>query len=70
MSKEELSKYDKFKHLVLKKFQPTSQECYNNFHRAQKLSSESYVQFASRLSATFEYYCQLHNVMILNQCVN
>ena len=38
---EELSKYDK--HLVLKELQPIAQESYNNFYRAQKLSSESYV---------------------------
>ncbi|GFW88934.1 integrase catalytic domain-containing protein [Trichonephila clavipes] len=29
---------------------------------ARKLPSENYVQFASRLSATFDYYCQLRKV--------
>ena len=62
VSEEELSKCDKLKHLILKEFQSTPQECYNNFSRAQKLSSESYVQFASTLSVIFEYYYQLHNV--------
>ena len=33
MSEEKLSKYDKY--LVLKEFQPTPQECYNIFCRAQ-----------------------------------
>ncbi|GFU75838.1 uncharacterized protein TNCV_1652971 [Trichonephila clavipes] len=61
VSEEELNNYSKLKDLVLKEFSPTPQECYNRFQKAQKLSSESYVQFASRLCATFEYYCQLRN---------
>lgn len=62
ISEEELVDYSKLKDLVLKEFSPTPQECFNKFQKAQKISSESYVQFASRLSATFEYYCQLRNV--------
>ncbi|GFS77059.1 uncharacterized protein TNCV_3756991 [Trichonephila clavipes] len=62
VSEEELNNYSKLKDLVLKEFSPTPQECYNRFQKAQKFSSESYVQFASRLCATFEYYCQLRNV--------
>ncbi|GFV13319.1 uncharacterized protein TNCV_3656391 [Trichonephila clavipes] len=62
VSEEELSNYSKLKDVVLKEFSPTPQEYYNRFQKAQKLSSESYVQFASRLCATFEYYCQLRNV--------
>ncbi|GFX91464.1 integrase catalytic domain-containing protein [Trichonephila clavipes] len=38
------------------------QECLSNFKKARKLPSENYVQFASRLSATFDYYCQLRKV--------
>ncbi|GFX79148.1 uncharacterized protein TNCV_3914331 [Trichonephila clavipes] len=62
VSEEELNNYSKLKDVVLKEFSPTPQECYNRFQKAQKISSESYVQFASRLCATFEYYCQLRNV--------
>ncbi|GFS81103.1 integrase catalytic domain-containing protein [Trichonephila clavipes] len=43
-------------------FEPTPQECLSNFKKARKLPSENYVQFASRLSATFDYYCQLRKV--------
>ncbi|GFU88427.1 integrase catalytic domain-containing protein [Trichonephila clavipes] len=43
-------------------FEPTPQECLSNFKTARKLPSENYVQFASRLSATFDYYCRLHKV--------
>ena len=32
------------------------------FRSAEKLPSENFVQFPSRLSANFEYYCQLRNV--------
>ncbi|GFW18289.1 uncharacterized protein TNCV_4008281 [Trichonephila clavipes] len=62
VSEEELNNYSKLKDVVLKEFSPTPQEGYNRFQKAQKISSESYVQFASRLCATFEYYCQLRNV--------
>ncbi|GFU49126.1 integrase catalytic domain-containing protein [Trichonephila clavipes] len=47
------------KQLELAKFEPTPQECLSNFKKARKLPSKNYVQFASRLSATFDYYCQL-----------
>ncbi|GFW54864.1 integrase catalytic domain-containing protein [Trichonephila clavipes] len=62
VSEEELNNYSKLKDVVLKEFPLTPQECYNRFQKAQKISSESYVQFASRLCAAFEYYCQLRDV--------
>lgn len=62
LREEDLSNYDKLKDIVLKEFQPTPNECLNHFKKAQRLPYESYVQFASRLSATFEYYCQLREV--------
>ncbi|GFY31363.1 integrase catalytic domain-containing protein [Trichonephila clavipes] len=45
-----------------REFEPTPQECLSNFKKARKLPSENYVQFASRLSAHFDYYCQLRKV--------
>ncbi|GFV99778.1 integrase catalytic domain-containing protein [Trichonephila clavipes] len=62
VSQEDLSNYVKIKELILRKFEPTPQECLSNFKKARKLPSENYVQFASRLSATFDYYCQLRKV--------
>ncbi|GFV34686.1 integrase catalytic domain-containing protein [Trichonephila clavipes] len=57
VSQEDLSNYVKIKELILREFEPTPQECLKNFKKARKLPSENYVQFASRLSATFDYYC-------------
>ncbi|GFW49327.1 integrase catalytic domain-containing protein [Trichonephila clavipes] len=62
VSQEDLSNYVKIKELILREFEPTPQECLSNFKKARKLPSENYVQFASRLSATFDYYCQLPKV--------
>ncbi|GFW64666.1 integrase catalytic domain-containing protein [Trichonephila clavipes] len=62
VSQEDLSNYVKIKELILREFEPTPQECLSNFKKARKLPSENYVQFASRLSATFDYYCQLSKV--------
>ncbi|GFT02753.1 integrase catalytic domain-containing protein [Trichonephila clavipes] len=62
VSQEDLSNYVKIKELILREFQPTPQECLSNFKKTRKLPSENYVQFASRLSATFDYYCQLRKV--------
>ena len=62
VKEEDINNYDKLKALILREFQPTPQECLNYFRFAQKLPSENFVQFASRLSANFEYYCQLRNV--------
>ncbi|GFX42273.1 integrase catalytic domain-containing protein [Trichonephila clavipes] len=62
VSQEDLSNYVKIKELILREFEPTPQECLSNFKKARKLPSENYVQFASRLGANFDYYCQLRNV--------
>ncbi|GFW92497.1 integrase catalytic domain-containing protein [Trichonephila clavipes] len=62
VSQEDLSNYVKIKELILREFEPTPQECLSNFKKARELPSENYVQFASRLSATFDYYCQLRKV--------
>ncbi|GFT58774.1 integrase catalytic domain-containing protein [Trichonephila clavipes] len=62
VSQEDLSNCVKIKELILREFEPTPQECLSNFKKARKLPSENYVQFASRLSATFDYYCQLRKV--------
>ncbi|GBM07056.1 hypothetical protein AVEN_271808-1, partial [Araneus ventricosus] len=62
VSREDLCDYEKIKELVLKEFEPTPQECLSNFKKAQRLPSETYVQFASRLCASFDYYCQLRKV--------
>ncbi|GFV08062.1 integrase catalytic domain-containing protein [Trichonephila clavipes] len=62
VSQEDLSNYVKIKELILREFEPTPQECLSNFKKARKLPFENYVQFASRLSATFDYYCQLRKV--------
>ncbi|GFW12378.1 DUF1758 domain-containing protein [Trichonephila clavipes] len=53
LREEDLSDYNKLKTIVLKEFQPTPYECLNQFKKAQKLPSESYVQFVSRLSANY-----------------
>ncbi|GFW30496.1 integrase catalytic domain-containing protein [Trichonephila clavipes] len=57
VSQEDLSNYVKIKKLILREFEPTPQECLGNFKKAHKLPSKTYVQFASHLSATFDYYC-------------
>ncbi|GFU91699.1 integrase catalytic domain-containing protein [Trichonephila clavipes] len=62
VSQEDLSNYVKIKELILREFEPKPQECLSNFKKARKLPSENYVQFASRLSAAFDYYCQLRKV--------
>ncbi|GFU75521.1 integrase catalytic domain-containing protein [Trichonephila clavipes] len=62
VSQEDLSNYVKIKELILREFEPTPQECLSNFKKVRKLPSKNYVQFASRLSATFDYYCQLRKV--------
>ncbi|GBN43865.1 Transposon Tf2-9 polyprotein [Araneus ventricosus] len=58
-TEEELSDYEELKEIFLAEFQPTPRECLSNFKNAQRLPNESHMQFASRLTATFEYYCQL-----------
>ncbi|GFS84355.1 integrase catalytic domain-containing protein [Trichonephila clavipes] len=57
IKKEELKDYEKLKSIVLREFQLTPRECLNSFKNAVKSSGETYIQFAARLTANFQYYC-------------
>ncbi|GFU80573.1 retrovirus-related Pol polyprotein from transposon opus [Trichonephila clavipes] len=59
---EELNDYEKLKSIVLIEFQLTPRECLNSFKNAVKSSGETYIQFAARLTANFQYYCSLRKV--------
>ncbi|GFT96333.1 transposon Tf2-6 polyprotein [Trichonephila clavipes] len=55
IKKEELNDYEKLKSIVLREFQLTPRECLNSFKNAVKSSGETYIQFAARLTANFQY---------------
>ncbi|GFV59440.1 integrase catalytic domain-containing protein [Trichonephila clavipes] len=57
IKEEELNDYEKLKSIVLREFQLTPRECLNSFKNAVKSSGETYIQFAARLTANFQYYC-------------
>ncbi|GFX34727.1 integrase catalytic domain-containing protein [Trichonephila clavipes] len=59
---EELNDYEKLKSIVLREFQLAPRECLNSFKNAVKSSGETYIQFAARLTANFQYYCSLRKV--------
>ncbi|GFT14071.1 DUF1758 domain-containing protein [Trichonephila clavipes] len=52
----------KLKSIVLREYQLTPRECLNSFKNAVKSSGETYIQFAARLTANFQYYCSLRKV--------
>ncbi|GFT26162.1 transposon Tf2-6 polyprotein [Trichonephila clavipes] len=62
IKKEELNDYEKLKSIVLREFQLTPHKCLNSFKNAVKSSGETYIQFAARLTANFQYYCSLRKV--------
>ncbi|GFT02647.1 transposon Tf2-6 polyprotein [Trichonephila clavipes] len=59
IKEEELNDYEKLKSIVLREFQLTPRECLYSFKNAVKSSGETYIQFAARLTANFQYYCSL-----------
>ncbi|GFW30499.1 transposon Tf2-6 polyprotein [Trichonephila clavipes] len=62
IKEEELNDYEKLKSIVLREFQLTPHECLNSFKNAVKSSGETYIQFAARSMANFQYYCSLRKV--------
>ncbi|GFV19132.1 transposon Tf2-6 polyprotein [Trichonephila clavipes] len=62
IKEEELNDYEKLKSIVLREFQLTPRKCLNSFKNAVKSSGETYIQFAARLTANFQYYCSLRKV--------
>ncbi|GFY24417.1 transposon Tf2-6 polyprotein [Trichonephila clavipes] len=62
IKEEELNDYEKLKSIVLREFQLNTRECLNSFKNAVKSSGETYIQFAARLTANFQYYCSLRKV--------
>ncbi|GFW81587.1 integrase catalytic domain-containing protein [Trichonephila clavipes] len=62
IKEEELNDYEKLKSIVLREFQLTPRECLNSFKNTVKSSGETYIQFAARLTANFQYYCSLSKV--------
>ncbi|GFS61925.1 integrase catalytic domain-containing protein [Trichonephila clavipes] len=62
IKEEELNDYEKLKSVVLREFQLTPRECLNSFKNAVKSSGKTYIQFAARLTANFQYYCSLRKV--------
>ncbi|GFU05142.1 transposon Tf2-6 polyprotein [Trichonephila clavipes] len=57
-----LNDYEKLKSIVLREFQLTPRECLNSLKNAVKSSGETYIQFAARLTANFQYYGSLRKV--------
>ncbi|GFW14037.1 transposon Tf2-6 polyprotein [Trichonephila clavipes] len=62
IKEEELNDYEKLKSIVLREFQLTPRECLNSFKNAVISSGETYIQFAARSTANFQYYCTLRKV--------
>ncbi|GBM17688.1 hypothetical protein AVEN_168530-1 [Araneus ventricosus] len=59
---DELGDYSKVKAIVLREFEPTPQVSLENFRKTQRQTNETYMQFASRLTTSWDYYLKLRNV--------
>ncbi|GBM25896.1 hypothetical protein AVEN_94343-1 [Araneus ventricosus] len=61
ITEKDLNNYEEIKSIVLREFEPTAQAVLENFRNASK-ENETHMQFASRLTTSFEYYLKLRGV--------
>lgn len=69
---DEIEDYEKVKLLVLREYEPTPQACLEQFRKATRQQNETWVQFASRLKTSWDYYLKLRKVSdfeTLNQLI-
>ncbi|KFM63798.1 hypothetical protein X975_18993, partial [Stegodyphus mimosarum] len=62
IEEKDLINYTKVKEIVLQEFQPTPYSCLEQFRKASRLQNETHVQFASRLTTSWNYYLKLRDV--------
>ncbi|GFU63529.1 transposon Tf2-6 polyprotein [Trichonephila clavipes] len=62
IKEEELNDYEKTKIYSTQRIPINPRECLNSFKNAVKSPGETYIQFAARLTANFQYYCSLRKV--------
>nr|XP_042908182.1 uncharacterized protein LOC122271326 [Parasteatoda tepidariorum] len=61
ITEKDLNNYEVIKSIVLREFEPTAQAVLENFRRASR-ENETHIQFASRLTTSFDYYLNLRGV--------
>lgn len=62
MDDKKLNDYEEVKNIVLREFEPTPLKCLENFKKTTRQTSETFVQFATRLTNSWEYYLKLRKV--------
>lgn len=62
ITEKDLNNYEEIKLIVLREFEPTAQAVLQNFRNATR-ENETHLQFASRLTASFDYYLKLREVI-------
>lgn len=55
---DEIKDYNAVKDIILREYEPTAQACLENFRKAKRYAGETHVQFATRLTTLWSYYCK------------
>ncbi|GFT34142.1 integrase catalytic domain-containing protein [Trichonephila clavipes] len=59
---DELNNYEQLKSIILREYEPSANQCLEQFKKATRHPNETFIQYTSRLITNWQYYLKLRKV--------